>query len=275
MSAFQHVLVGLDLNEVYATALLERACQVADQDRIEAIHACDNTHQTHHEYPIGYFSSSEQLDEAVRRNADSFMERVCRPVGVSRHVVLDGPPAPTLHGYARNRADLIVVGSHGRTGLIGMLGSTSNDMLHGTECNVLAVHLDDDAACGTRRYGTVMACIDLSNSSFQVLDTADAVAQRSGADLVICHVSNADQAKIEREYDRLLHFADAYGVEPFAVHSPRGATAREIHALASQLGVDLVVIGNHGKRGLALLTGSKANAVLHGATCDELSVRIN
>ena len=44
--------------------------------------------------------------------------------------------------------------------------------------------------------------------------------------------------------------------------------------MARQQGVDLIVIGGHGRHGLALLLGSTANAVLHGAPCDGLAVRI-
>jgi len=37
---------------------------------------------------------------------------------------------------------------------------------------------------------------------------------------------------------------------------------------------DLIVVGSHGRHGLSLLLGSTANAVLHGAPCDVLAVRI-
>jgi len=42
--------------------------------------------------------------------------------------------------------DLIVVGSHGRHGLALLLGSTSNDLLHGAPCDTLAVALKKDKA---------------------------------------------------------------------------------------------------------------------------------
>lgn len=37
---------------------------------------------------------------------------------------------------------------------------------------------------------------------------------------------------------------------------------------AERLGVDLIVIGSHGKHGTRSILGSTANAVIHGATCD-------
>ncbi len=53
-----------------------------------------------------------------------------------------------------------------------------------------------------------------------------------------------------------------------------GRTAQLLHEIASQQAVDLIVIGSHGRHGAQLLLGSTANAVLHGATCDVLAVRV-
>lgn len=41
-----------------------------------------------------------------------------------------------------------------------------------------------------------------------------------------------------------------------------------------ELGGDLIVVGSHGRHGVRLLLGSTANAILHGAKCDVLAVRI-
>lgn len=53
-----------------------------------------------------------------------------------------------------------------------------------------------------------------------------------------------------------------------------GRTATLVHDHAKKLQADLIVIGSHGRHGVQLLLGSTANAVLHGATCDVLAVRI-
>ena len=44
--------------------------------------------------------------------------------------------------------------------------------------------------------------------------------------------------------------------------------------LAEEQSVDLIIIGSHGRHGLALLLGSTANAVLHHAKIDVLAVRV-
>lgn len=43
---------------------------------------------------------------------------------------------------------------------------------------------------------------------------------------------------------------------------------------AKNLQADLLVCGSHGRNGLRLLLGSTANAILHGAHCDVLAVRV-
>ena len=53
-----------------------------------------------------------------------------------------------------------------------------------------------------------------------------------------------------------------------------GRPAMGIHAIAKANDVDLIVVGSHGRHGVQLLLGSTANAVLHGASCDVLAVRI-
>ena len=50
-------------------------------------------------------------------------------------------------------------------------------------------------------------------------------------------------------------------------------TINQIHSL-EEAGADIIVVGSHGRHGLALLLGSTANGVLHGASCDVLAVRV-
>ncbi|RIZ67447.1 MAG: universal stress protein [Methylococcales bacterium] len=53
-----------------------------------------------------------------------------------------------------------------------------------------------------------------------------------------------------------------------------GSVSYEIVRIAEENAVDLIVIGSHGRHGLALLLGSTANSVLHHARCDVLAVRL-
>ncbi len=53
-----------------------------------------------------------------------------------------------------------------------------------------------------------------------------------------------------------------------------GPTKSKILDIAQQVGADLIMCGSHGRHGLSLLLGSTANAILHGAQCDVLTVRL-
>ena len=52
--------------------------------------------------------------------------------------------------------------------------------------------------------------------------------------------------------------------------SPKQVVLHHAHALSA----DLIITGSHGRHGVRLLLGSTANAILHGAHCDVLSVRV-
>lgn len=65
-----------------------------------------------------------------------------------------------------------------------------------------------------------------------------------------------------------------YDIDDEALLVAHGNTAAEIHRLADEGDVDLIVVGTHGKHGVELVAGSSANAVLHGANCDSLAVKI-
>lgn len=53
-----------------------------------------------------------------------------------------GSPADEIHHLAEKlNADLIVIGTHGQSGLRLLLGSTANAVLHGVKRDVLAVKI--------------------------------------------------------------------------------------------------------------------------------------
>ena len=54
----------------------------------------------------------------------------------------------------------------------------------------------------------------------------------------------------------------------------QGRPAQNIHRVVKEAGIDLVIMGTHGRHGVQLLLGSTANAVLHGTQCDVLAVKV-
>lgn len=139
-------------------------------------------------------------------------------------------------------------------------------------------------------YQHVLICVDLSEEARQVADRAKAVAADTDTKLSIVHVIEPlsfayggdipmDFSGVQEEIEKqaiahLQSFADNYGVAQSDQHVLVGRAESEIHRFALEQNVDLIVVGSHGKHGLALLLGSTANGVLHGAHCDVLAVRV-
>ena len=79
---------------------------------------------------------------------------------------------------------------------------------------------------------------------------------------------------LEAEKAKLMQLGDQYNVELANRWLMWGIPKQEIIHIAEQEQVDLIVVGSHGRHGLALLLGSTANSVLHYAKCDVLAVRL-
>ena len=73
---------------------------------------------------------------------------------------------------------------------------------------------------------------------------------------------------------RLAKLAEKLVVTEDRLWLEMGSPQTETIRVAEENKVDLIVIGSHGRHGLALLLGSTANGVLHLASCDVLAVRL-
>ena len=137
-------------------------------------------------------------------------------------------------------------------------------------------------------YTRILVAVDLSDDTGLVAQRARAVA--NNAELHFIHVIEPlsfayggdipmDFSGIQDEIQQqatqqLQRFAESNGIDAEHQHIVLGRPEVEIHAKAEELGADLIVVGSHGRYGLALLMGSTANGVLHGASCDVLAVRV-
>ncbi|MCC5872215.1 MAG: universal stress protein [Gammaproteobacteria bacterium] len=147
-------------------------------------------------------------------------------------------------------------------------------------------------------YKNVLIAVDLTEESDQVLAKAKHVAESDGAKLALVHVvkpiehvyggfgavglagdfsaqmATLEQQAVSHAQEQLAKMGESIGVAADRRFVPVGSASREIHRIAKEEGIDLIVIGSHGRHGLGLLLGSTANGVLHGATCDVLAVRV-
>ena len=143
-------------------------------------------------------------------------------------------------------------------------------------------------------YRKVLIAVDGSDEAEQVVSEGIATVADSGAEIVLASVirplnqsyggidiaaAGETAIRFEREAEaqvreRLEKLGAAHGLGQDSIVVRHGNPAMEIHALAEEHGVDLIVVGTHGRHGFGLLLGQTANAVLHGVTCDVLAVRV-
>ena len=89
---------------------------------------------------------SEELEEAVEREAQANVDRTAEALGVAVVKRVErGDPRSVICDVAGEGYDLVVIGSHGY-GLLHrvMLGSVSNHVLHHAPAPVLVIRFDDD-----------------------------------------------------------------------------------------------------------------------------------
>ena len=85
------------------------------------------------------------IQEEIHGQAREQLDRLCEQIGVpesNRHLVTGRPEAEIPTQAKAVSGDLIVVGSHARWGLALLLGSTTDGVMHGADCDVLAVKVD-------------------------------------------------------------------------------------------------------------------------------------
>lgn len=120
----------------------------------------------------------------------------------------------------------------------------------------------------------ILVATDFSPCSDQAVRAALSLAQHFGAQLYLLHVVHR-AAEREAALERLAAFVEAHaeGV-PFTAAVAAGRPAPEIVSHAEREHVNLIVVGTHGRTGLAhVVMGSVAEAVVRTAPCQVLTIR--
>lgn len=144
------------------------------------------------------------------------------------------------------------------------------------------------------RITRVLVPTDFSATADAALDYAYGLAERFGASLELLHVLDDPfvvdgmaaeayisegpalrTAMLQEAQERLRHRAAPHaGIPSVTTEVLFGHGARTIAEYAADRGVDLIVMGTHGRTGFAhLLLGSVAEQLVRTATCPVLTVR--
>lgn len=236
-----------------------------------------------------------------RGRAEGELRRFLEPVREARvdheTEVREGEPWREIErAAAEMEADLVVLGTHGRSGLERLvIGSVAEKVVRRLPCPVLTVsHEEARTWAAPGLMNRILCATDFSEMSAVALRVALAFAERHRAPILLLHVvedvpdlnAAAHRALLDldtlrrdlegRATERVRRIvaelgAPQIGIEPRVV---TGCAYKEILRTAAEERADLIVIGAQGHGVLEhLLSGSNAQHVMRGATCPVLTVR--
>lgn len=137
-------------------------------------------------------------------------------------------------------------------------------------------------------YKHILFATDLTDETEYVVEKVRAMRGFTGAKLSIVHVveplpgysyaylgiEDIEGQLIEEARQSIEKLGAKLNVPSSDQFVEVGPTKTKILKIADDVGADLIICGSHGRHGLSLLLGSTANAILHGAKCDVLTVRL-
>ena len=188
-----------------------------------------------------------------------------------------------------SRADLVVIGSHGRGGLQRLvLGSVAEKVLRLATCPVLTVRSGVKVARRSRSlFGTVLCATDFSAAADRGVAYAKRLAKEANAKLVVMHavewpfgdaVGAVDDLRKSLESsarDKLVRLLPRSSSDPGAqAVVTTGKASAAILKVARARSVDLIVMGVSGRGALDVaILGSTTHHVVRKGTWPVLTVR--
>jgi len=294
----QHILVATDFSPI-ADAALDRAIAIAvrTEAALTLIHAQPEYTSTP---AMGDVEAAAILEwqgvsEEIRASDEAALRTRCEKalsagVKAADFAVSVGKVDDVLEDAATSLApDLMVVGTHGRTGIARfLLGSTAEHVVRRAPCSVLVSRGATGHNPDARK---VLVAVDFSPASDKALRQAIAMSTPN-AEIEIVHVWQyppgvwgldhvAGAAALESLRLALTEGAIQRGARLIASLPPsgrrihfellHGPTASAITARAETARFDLIAMGSHGYRGFRrFLLGSVAEATVRHAPCSVL-----
>lgn len=193
------------------------------------------------------------------------------------------PVDAVLRAGRKHRADLIVMGTHGRGGAKRLwLGSVAENVVRQSEAPVFVVRqkqhefINSSDAQATPGLATILCPVNFTNAARAALRHAVSLAQQFQARLVTpCIVERSDTHSAAAAGQQLTAWLAEAGAEGCEVEpvTRKGEAAGQIVALAEKVKADLVVMGARRRNSLkSWLWGDTTEVVLRHAPAPVLVV---
>lgn len=149
MAGYKTIAVAIDLSSE-SKPIIQRALDVATSGtRLHLVYVQEPLDSVYMGVvPYGpVFVGMNEVEENLKKELNNKLNALGDEFGIPpayRHF-LNGAPAKEIHRFNdENKVELIVLGTHGQKGVQLLLGATANSVLHGSNCDVLAVRIHDD-----------------------------------------------------------------------------------------------------------------------------------
>lgn len=205
--------------------------------------------------PPRYFTEKqiEQLslqekegEKALRGELEALAKSALSDLAPYSINVVEGHPAERILDRARKLASgLIVMGSHGRTGMARLrLGSVAEDVVRASPCPVLIVKAVKDAGSAPA-IKNILCPINFTSLSQQSLEIASELARAFGASLWVVHSTGHEEIKLDEVHQRICEWVPQEIRERCEVSEVvrRGDPAEQIVLMAREHSADLIVMG--------------------------------
>lgn len=140
---YKKILFATDFDAVGLSAA-RKARKIADENKadLHLVHVIEPIPA----YAYPGFAGFTEIELPIRERAEEELRKLAKELKVNDnhlHLELGSTKHEVLRVAKELKADLIVAGSHGKHGIMLLLGSTANAILHGAECDVLIVRSGD------------------------------------------------------------------------------------------------------------------------------------
>lgn len=141
MPTYKHILFATDLT-------IENHHIVKKVQKLVSLYEAKLSvvHVVEHLAAIAYsYMGSVEVEDQLVEEAKKHLHKLGQEMGLNEstlHVEVGHPKTEILEVAQLVKADLIIVGSHGRHGITALIGSTTNAIVHGAECDVLIVRAE-------------------------------------------------------------------------------------------------------------------------------------
>lgn len=222
----------------------------------------------------------EKVEEKTRTYLEELRRRAEKE-GIRSEIVIHEGEEPhkfIIDEASKRGANLIAMGRRGRKGLMRlMMGSQTARTIGHSPVSVLVVPRKAEI-----KFKNIVIATDASRFSEKASEEAIELAKQTGASLYAIAVTwpDASKERIKESEDALLRIKTACqkeGVKVEAEHvrnRPHEKICDAIIDFAKRHNADLIVMGSHGRTGMAkLLMGSVAERVIGNADCVVLVVK--